>query len=81
MEYDKRDSRFTRRSGDLFDETRIGYDLREGVLWNPAKTRLCLLSTDFITGVYKAVKDEAAQLGLSFSKHAAGFGASASCVV
>lgn len=43
----------------LFDEGRIGFDLREGVLWNPAKTRLCLLSNDFLTGVYNAVKDEA----------------------
>lgn len=43
----------------FFDEGRIGFDLREGVLWNPAKTRLCLLSNDFLTGVYNAVKDEA----------------------
>ncbi len=43
----------------FFDESRLGFDLREGVLWNPAKTRLCLLSTDFLSGVYTAVKDEA----------------------
>ncbi len=43
----------------FFDEARLGFDLREGTLWNPAKTRLCLLSTDFLTGVYAAVKDEA----------------------
>ncbi|OYT70323.1 MAG: hypothetical protein CFK52_11305 [Chloracidobacterium sp. CP2_5A] len=43
----------------FFDEARLGFDLREGTLWNPAKTRLCLLSTDFLSGVYAAVKDEA----------------------
>jgi uncharacterized protein len=43
----------------FFDDTSLGYDLREGVLWNPAKTRLCMLSSDFLDGVYKSLVDEA----------------------
>ncbi len=43
----------------FFDDASLGYDLREGVLWNPAKTRLCMLSSDFLDGVYKSLVDEA----------------------
>ncbi len=43
----------------FFDDSGLGYDLREGVLWNPAKTRLCMLSADFLDGVYKSLVDEA----------------------
>ncbi len=43
----------------FFDETQLAFDLREGILWNQAKTRVCLLSTDLILGVYKALVDEA----------------------
>lgn len=44
---------------DLFNDARLTFDLREGVIWNPAKTRLCILSTDLLTGVYQALVDEA----------------------
>jgi len=43
----------------FFDESRLITDLREGVIWNPAKTRVCLLSADLLTGVYKGLVDEA----------------------
>jgi hypothetical protein len=43
----------------FFDETRLSYDFRAGMVWNPAKTRLCLLSTDFLDGVYRSLADEA----------------------
>ncbi|MBL8149586.1 MAG: hypothetical protein JNN15_06625 [Blastocatellia bacterium] len=45
--------------GNFFDETKLSYDLREGVVWNVSKTRICLLSTDLLLGVYKALVDEA----------------------
>lgn len=44
---------------DLFEDSRLNFDLREGVIWNPAKTRLCILSTDLLTGVYHGLKEEA----------------------
>lgn len=34
-------------------------DLREGVVTNEAKRRVCLLSTDLLSGVYQAVLEEA----------------------
>jgi len=43
------------REDDVFTEKSLTYDLREGVIWNPAKTRLILLSTDLLSGVYKAL--------------------------
>lgn len=43
----------------FFDEGALHCDLREGMVWNQAKTRLCLLSTDLLAGVYKALVDEA----------------------
>lgn len=43
----------------LFHDSNLSFDLRGGVIWNPAKTRLCILSTDFLTGVYKGLVDEA----------------------
>jgi predicted hydrocarbon binding protein len=45
--------------GNFFLESKLDYDLRQGVIWNPAKTRVCLLSTDLLTGIYKAILDEA----------------------
>ena len=36
------------------------YDLVGGTIWNPAKTRVIILSTDLLTGVYTALLDEAA---------------------
>lgn len=44
---------------DLFNDGSLTFDLREGVIWNPAKTRLCILSTDLLSGVYHALRDEA----------------------
>lgn len=44
---------------EFFSDASLVYDLREGVIWNPAKTRLCILSTDFLTGIYKGLVDEA----------------------
>lgn len=44
---------------ELFRDSELNFDLREGVIWNPAKTRLCILSTDLLSGVYKGLVDEA----------------------
>jgi uncharacterized protein len=43
----------------FFDETKMVYDLVGGVIWNPAKTRVIILSTDLLTGVYNALQEEA----------------------
>jgi predicted hydrocarbon binding protein len=43
----------------FFDETKMVYDLVGGVIWNPGKTRVIILSTDLLTGVYTALVDEA----------------------
>lgn len=43
----------------FFDETRMVFDLVGGMIWNPAKTRVIVLSTDLLTGVYTALVDEA----------------------
>jgi uncharacterized protein len=53
----------------LFDSNLLSYDPREGVLFNPAKTRLCLLSSDLLLGVYKAVLDEAGPAWRQIFKH------------
>ena len=45
----------------FFDETEFSTDLTEGVIFNPARTRLCLLSTDLLRGIYLALFDEAGQ--------------------
>jgi predicted hydrocarbon binding protein len=43
----------------LFDLDNFLTDLREGVVTNQAKGRVCLLSTDLLSGVYKALLEEA----------------------
>jgi uncharacterized protein len=43
----------------FFTADHLDFDLQEGVIWNAAKTRVCLLSTDFLTGVYKGLVEEA----------------------
>jgi hypothetical protein len=43
----------------FFDEAKMVYDLVGGVIWNPAKNRVIILSTDLLTGVYTALQDEA----------------------
>lgn len=43
----------------LFDDNAMHFDLRGGVIINPAKSRVCLLTTDLLTGVYRGLKDEA----------------------
>jgi hypothetical protein len=43
----------------LFAQDRLLSDLRQGELWNPAKTRLALLSTDLLAGIYRALQEEA----------------------
>jgi predicted hydrocarbon binding protein len=53
----------------LFETQLLSYDLREGVVFNPARTRLCLLSTDLLNGVYKAVHEEAGPAWRLIFKH------------
>ncbi len=43
----------------LFSLDNILADLREGVVTNKAKGRVCLLSTDLLLGVYNAILEEA----------------------
>lgn len=43
----------------VFDFENFLTDLREGVVTNEAKGRVCLLSTDLLSGVYKALLEEA----------------------
>ncbi|MFQ3671171.1 MAG: hypothetical protein SNJ84_06910, partial [Verrucomicrobiia bacterium] len=43
----------------LFHDASLTFDLREGVIWNPAKTRLCVLSTDLLGGIYRGLVEEA----------------------
>lgn len=43
----------------FFNEAQMDFDLREGVIWNPAKTRVCVLSGDMLTGVYNGLYEEA----------------------
>lgn len=43
----------------FFNENHLRFDLREGVVWNPAKTRVCVLSTDLLAGIFKGLLDEA----------------------
>lgn len=43
----------------LFDDNAMHFDLRGGVIINPAKSRVCLLTTDLLTGVYRGLKEEA----------------------
>ena len=43
----------------LFSIDNILADLREGVVTNKAKGRVCLLSTDLLLGVYNAILEEA----------------------
>lgn len=40
---------------DIFKDSKLTFDLREGVIWNPAKTRVVILSTDLLKGIYNAV--------------------------
>ncbi len=47
------------KENELFSDSSLSFDLREGVIWNPAKTRLCILSSDLLTGIYKGLVDEA----------------------
>jgi predicted hydrocarbon binding protein len=53
----------------LFESDLLAYDLREGVTFNPARTRLCLLSTDLLNGVYKALEEEAGPAWRLIFKH------------
>lgn len=43
----------------FFDETGLVFDLYEGTVWNASRTRLCVLSTDLLRGVYLALVEEA----------------------
>ncbi len=45
----------------LLDDQSFTYDVRQGVLYNPANTRCCLLSTDLLNGIYRALLDEAGE--------------------
>ena len=45
----------------LLNDSQFEWDLRQGVIFNPAKTRLCLFSADLLSGVYKALLDEAGE--------------------
>lgn len=45
----------------LLDDRSFDFDLRQGVIYNQAKTRLCLFSADLLGGVHKALLDEAGE--------------------
>lgn len=45
----------------LLDDTEFHWDLREGVVFSEAKTRVCLFSSDLLSGVYKAIFEEAGE--------------------
>lgn len=45
----------------LLEDTSFHWDLRQGVIFTPAKTRMCLFSLDLLKGVYKALVDEAGE--------------------
>jgi predicted hydrocarbon binding protein len=45
----------------LLEDSRFHWDLRQGVIFTPAKTRVCLFSADLLQGVYKAIVDEAGE--------------------
>lgn len=45
----------------LLDDQGFQYDLRQGVFYNPASTRCCLLSTDLLRGIYVALNEEAGE--------------------
>jgi predicted hydrocarbon binding protein len=45
----------------LLDDDGFQFDLRQGVFYNPAGTRCCLLSTDLLRGVYLALVEEAGE--------------------
>lgn len=45
----------------FFDEAKLDFDLREGVIWNPAKTRVCVLSHDMLSGIYNGLYEEAGE--------------------
>lgn len=45
----------------LLDDDGFQFDLRQGVFYNPAGTRCCLLSTDLLRGVYLALLEEAGE--------------------
>ncbi len=49
---------FPRELLELYHESQLNYDLREGVIYNRASTRLCLFTTDLLKGVYQAVRHE-----------------------
>lgn len=44
---------------DIFELDNFLTDLREGVVANQNKNRVCLLSTDLLSGIYKALLEEA----------------------
>jgi predicted hydrocarbon binding protein len=45
----------------LLEDSSFHWDLRQGVVFTPAKTRVCLFSADLLQGVYKAIYDEAGE--------------------
>ena len=45
----------------LLSDDGFHYNPRQGVLYNPAQTRICLLSTDLLSGVHRALEDEAGE--------------------
>ena len=53
----------------LLNDSQFEWDLRQGVIFNPAKTRLCLFSADLLSGVYKALLDEAGEAWSLIFKH------------
>lgn len=53
----------------LFDDRQFLYDLRQGTLHNPGKTRMCLLSADLLGGIYQALLEEAGPAWSTILKH------------
>lgn len=45
----------------LLEDDSFSYNPRQGVLFNPAQTRYCVLSADLLGGVHQALADEAGE--------------------
>lgn len=53
----------------LLQEDAVSIDLRQGVIFNPGRTRLCLLSADLLGGVHRALVEEAGPAWSLIFKH------------
>ncbi|PTX92178.1 hypothetical protein DB346_24880 [Verrucomicrobia bacterium LW23] len=46
---------------ELFDDSRVVHDLRDGALWDAAHTRLCLAPADMLAGIAHGVRERAGE--------------------